>query len=46
MRDWQAFERAVAQGYAYAMLQIEKNGIPLSDSWTSGPALAIRQMPV
>jgi NTE family protein len=45
MRDWQAFERAVAQGYAHAMLQIEKNGIPLSDSWTSGPALAIRQMP-
>jgi NTE family protein len=45
MRDWQSFERAVAQGYAHAMLQIEKNGIPLSDSWTSGPALAIRQYP-
>jgi NTE family protein len=43
MRDWKGFERAIAQGYAYAMLQIEKNGIPLSDSWTSGPALAIRQ---
>jgi NTE family protein len=45
MRDWQGFDRAVAQGYAYAMLQIEKHGIPLSDSWTSGPALAIRHLP-
>jgi len=43
MRDWKAFERAIAQGYAHAMLQIEKHGVPLSDSWASGPALAVRR---
>jgi NTE family protein len=46
MRDWKAFEQAIAQGYAYAMLEIEKHGIPLSDSWTAGPALSINRMPV
>jgi NTE family protein len=40
IRDWKAFERIIAQGYAYAMLDIEKHGVPLSDSWTAGPALA------
>ena len=45
MRDWKAFERAIAQGYAHAMLQIEKNGVPLSDSWAAGPALAIHRTP-
>jgi NTE family protein len=40
MRDWKFFERAIAQGYAHAMLQIEKHGVPLSDSWAAGPALA------
>jgi NTE family protein len=44
MRDWKSFDRAIAQGYAHAMLQIEKHGIPLSDSWTSGPALAILRL--
>jgi len=43
MRDWKAFHRAIDQGYAHAMLQIEKHGIPLSDSWAAGPALAIRR---
>ena len=45
MRDWRAFERAIAQGYAYTMLEIQKNGIPLSDSWSAGPALAISRVP-
>ena len=42
MRDWKSFERTIAQGYAHTMLQIEKHGIPLSDSWAAGPALALR----
>ena len=42
MRDWKSFERAIAQGYAHAMLQIEKHGVPLSDTWAAGPALALR----
>jgi hypothetical protein len=46
MRDWKLFERAIAQGYAYTMLQIEKQGVPLSDSWAAGPALAVTKMPV
>jgi NTE family protein len=45
MRDWKAFERAIAQGYAHALLEIEKHGVPLSDSWTAGPALAISRIP-
>jgi NTE family protein len=40
MRDWKFFERAIAQGYAHALLQIEKHGVPLSDSWAAGPALS------
>ena len=41
MRDWKFFEQAIAQGYAHAMLEIEKHGVPLSDSWAAGPALAV-----
>jgi len=41
MRDWEAFPQAIAQGYAHAMLQIEKHGVPLSDSWAAGPAVAL-----
>jgi NTE family protein len=40
MRDWKSFERAIAQGYAYALLEIERHGVPLSDSWAAGPALS------
>jgi len=43
MRDWNGFEQAIAHGYAYTMLEIEKNGVPLSDTWASGPAVAVRQ---
>ena len=45
MHDWHSFDRAIGQGYAHAMLQIEKHGVPLSDSWASGPALAISRVP-
>ena len=44
IRDWKSFERIIAQGYAYAMLDIEKHGVPLSDSWAAGPALSINRM--
>ena len=44
IRDWNAYERIIAQGYAYAMLDIEKHGVPLSDSWAAGPALAISRI--
>jgi NTE family protein len=46
MRDFKAFDRAIAQGYAHAMLQIERQGVPLSDSWAAGPALSLRRAPV
>jgi NTE family protein len=42
MRDWKNFDQTIAQGYAFAALEIEKNGVPLSDTWTSGPAVAVR----
>jgi NTE family protein len=45
MRDWRAFERSIEQGYAYTMLEIQKHGVPLSDSWSAGPALAISRLP-
>jgi NTE family protein len=45
MREWKAFDRAVAQGYAHAMLEIEKHGVPLSSTWTAGPALAVTRVP-
>jgi NTE family protein len=44
MRDWKAFERAIEQGYAYTMLEIQKHGVPLSDSWSAGPAVAISRV--
>lgn len=41
MRDWRQYEKAIAQGYAHALLEIEKHGVPLSDSWASGPAVSV-----
>jgi NTE family protein len=43
LRDWKKFERAIAEGYAHAAAAIEKNGVPLTDVWTEGPAVAIPQ---
>jgi NTE family protein len=39
--DWRAFDRAVAEGYDHARAMIEKHGVPLTDAWSEGPALAV-----
>ena len=41
LRDWRAFDRAIAEGYAHATLRIEQHGVPLTDVWTEGPAVAL-----
>jgi NTE family protein len=41
MRDFKLCDHAVAQGYAHAMRQIERHGVPLSDHWAAGPAVSI-----
>jgi len=41
LRDWKAFDRAIAEGYAHATMMIEQHGVPLTDVWTEGPAVAI-----
>ena len=46
MKDWKAFERIIEKGYAHAMLQIERRGVPLSDRYASGPALAVRRVTI
>ncbi len=43
MRDWHGFDQAIAHGYAYAATEIEKQGVPLCDTWTAGPAVAVRK---
>jgi NTE family protein len=43
LRDWLSFDRAIAEGYEHALMMIEKNGLPLTDVWTEGPAVAIHQ---
>ena len=42
LRDWRSFDRAIAEGYAHAATMIEQKGIPLTDVWTEGPAVAVR----
>jgi NTE family protein len=42
LRDWHSFDRAIAEGYEHALVMIEKNGVPLTDVWTEGPAVALR----
>ena len=37
--DWKAFDRAIAEGYAHARLMIDKNGVPLTEQWSEGPAV-------
>jgi NTE family protein len=39
--DWRAFDRAVAEGYAHARVMIEKKGVPLTEMWSEGPAVAV-----
>ncbi|HTT85538.1 MAG TPA: patatin-like phospholipase family protein [Rhizomicrobium sp.] len=43
LRDWHALEQAIAEGYAHARTRIDQHGVPLSDLWTEGPAVAIPQ---
>jgi NTE family protein len=45
LRDWRKFDRAIQEGYEHAVALIEKNGVPLTDAWTEGPAVAIPRMP-
>jgi NTE family protein len=47
LRDWQAFDRAVAEGYAHAMSVMEKKGVPFVDMWAeSAPAAVPRRDPL
>ena len=41
LRDWQKFDQAVREGYETACASIEKNGVPLTEVWSDGPALAV-----
>ena len=41
LRDWRAFDRAIAEGYAHATVMIERHGVPLTDVWTEGPAIGL-----
>jgi NTE family protein len=43
LRDWHALDQAIAEGYAHARMRIAQHGVPLSDVWTEGPAVAIPQ---
>jgi NTE family protein len=43
LRDWKSFDRAIAEGYAHATTRIEQHGVPLTDVWTEGPAVALPQ---
>ncbi len=43
LRDWKSFDRAIAEGYAHATMMIEQHGVPLTEIWTDGPAVAIPQ---
>ncbi|HEY5347083.1 MAG TPA: patatin-like phospholipase family protein, partial [Rhizomicrobium sp.] len=41
LRDWKKFDRAIAEGYDNARATIEKNGVPLTDVWSDGPAISV-----
>lgn len=41
LRDWKAFDRAIAEGYSHATTKIEQHGVPLTDVWTEGPAVSL-----
>ena len=43
LRDWHKLDQAIAEGYAHARIRIDEHGVPLSDVWTEGPAVAIPQ---
>ncbi|HEX4079432.1 MAG TPA: patatin-like phospholipase family protein [Rhizomicrobium sp.] len=41
LRDWKSLDQAIAEGYAHARTRIDQHGVPLSDLWTEGPAVAV-----
>jgi NTE family protein len=41
LRDWKKFDRAISEGYEHAIAKIEKQGVPLTNVWTEGPAVAV-----
>lgn len=41
LRDWKSFDRAIAEGYQHAAEIIEKKGVPLTEYWSEGPAVAV-----
>ena len=41
LRDWKKFDQAIKEGYETACAAIEKNGVPLTNVWSDGPALAV-----
>jgi NTE family protein len=43
LRDWQALDQAIAEGYAHAQMRIDQHGVPLSELWAEGPAVAVRK---
>jgi NTE family protein len=49
LRDWNSFDRAVAEGYAHAMTVMEKQGVPFREAWSDTappkPAESLLQLP-
>ncbi len=45
LRDWHAFDRAIAEGYAHAMSVMEKKGVPFGETW-SEPAVPAHREPL
>jgi len=41
LRDWKKFDQAIKEGYEAAAAFIEKNGVPLTNVWSDGPALSV-----
>jgi NTE family protein len=41
LRDWDSLDQAIAEGYAHARSRIDQHGVPLSELWAVGPAVAI-----
>jgi NTE family protein len=44
LRDWHKLEQAIAEGYAHAQMRIAQHGVPLSDLWAEGPAVAVPKL--
>ncbi len=41
LREWKAFDRAIEEGYAHAVMRIAKFGVPLTDKGAEGPVSPI-----